>query len=155
MIPELRNLSEIETNLLLNTPALVTLLIAGAEGNIEAKELDWGAKITHFRGEDRQSILQNYYKEVDANFNDILKQLISAMPQEVNERTTAINNELQKINEIYPKLEQDLSRELHKSYKSLAKHVAQASGGIWGYGSISPQEQKLIDLEVIKDPEII
>jgi len=152
MIPEFRNLNEKEISLLLNAPALISLLIAGAEGNIEEKEIDWGAKIAHFRGEDRQSILQNYYQEVDAIFNETLNQLITAMPQDVNERTKTINNELQKLNNILPKLDNNFARELHKSYVTLAKHVAQASGGIWGYGSISPAEQKLIELEVIKSP---
>ena len=153
MIAEFRNLNEKEINLLFNAPALITLLIAGAEGNIEEKETDWGAKITHFRGEDKESILQSYYQEVDSCFNDTLKELISAMPEDVDERTKAINSELQKLNEILPKLDQNFAKELYKSYVSLAKQVAQASGGLWGYGSISPAEQKLIDLEVIKSPE--
>jgi len=155
MIAEFRNLNEKEINLLLNAPALITLLIAGAEGNIEEKETDWGAKITHFRGENKESILQSYYKEVDSCFNESLKELILAMPENVDERTLAVNSELQKLNDILPKLGQNFAKEIHKSYVTLAKHVAQSSGGIWGYGSISPQEQKLIDLEIIKSPDIL
>ena len=154
MILEFRNLNEKEINLLLNAPALITLLIAGAEGNIEEKETDWGAKITHFRGENKESILQSYYQEVDSCFNETLKELMSAMSKDVDERTKAINSELQKLNDILPKLDQNFAKELYKSYVTLAKQVAQASGGLWGYGSISPAEQKLIDLEVIKPPEI-
>jgi len=154
MILEFRNLNEKEINLLLNAPSLITLLIAGAEGNIEEKETNWGAKITHFRGENKESILQSYYQEVDSCFNETLKELISAMPKNVDERTKAINSELQRLNDILPKLVQNFAKELHKSYVTLAKHVAQASGGIWGYGSISPQEQKLIDLEIIRSPDV-
>lgn len=153
MIAEFKNLSEKEINLLMNAPTLITLLIAGAEGNIEEKETDWGAKITHFRGENKESTLQSYYKEVDSCFNETLKELVSALPENVDERTAATLSELQKLNDILPKLSQNFSKELYKSYVTLAKHIAQASGGIWGYGAISPEEQKLIDLDIIKSPD--
>lgn len=155
MISEFKNLNESEVNLILNAPALITLLIAGAEGNIEEKEMDWGAKIAHFRAEDKHSVLQNYYQQVDAIFNESLKQYVSAMPQDVIERTNKINVELQKLNDIFPKIDPNFAKEAYKSYVSLAKQVAQASGGLWGYGSISPEEQKLIDLEVIRSPEMV
>ncbi len=38
MIAEFKNLSEKEINLLMNAPTLITLLIAGAEGNIKKKK---------------------------------------------------------------------------------------------------------------------
>lgn len=153
MISEFRNLSESEINLMLNAPALVTLLIAGAEGKIDEKETDWGAKVAHFRAEDKNSIMQNYYKEVDSIFNDSLAAYLSGFPEDVKERTDKINSELAKINDILPKLDKNFAAEFYKGIISLSKQVAKADGGIWGYGSISPEEQKLIDLDVINPPE--
>jgi len=132
-------------------PALVTLLIAGAEGNIDQKEIDWGSKIAHFRANDH-SILQNYYQEADKNFNETLKELIEKMPPDVSERNNKINQELSKLNNIFPKLDVSFSKEIYKSLLSLSRHVAEASGGIWGYGSISPEEKKLMNLEFINPP---
>lgn len=151
MIPEFNDLNQQEINLLLNTPALLTLLIAGAGGDIDKKEIDWGAKIAHFRA-GQSTILQNYYKEVDKIFTDSLNEFLRVMPKDESERSNKINNELKKINDILPKLDPEFAKELYKSFLSLSKQVAKASGGIWGYGSISPEEQKYLDLEVIKPP---
>ena len=151
MIYEFKNLTEEESNLMLITPALVTLLIAGAEGKIDQKETDWGEKITHFRANEH-SIIQNYYLEVDKNFNETLRKLIEAMPPDVKERSDKINKQLETLNKIFPKLDQEFVKEFYKSLLSLAKLVAKASGGIWGYGSISPEEKKYLDLHAIEPP---
>lgn len=151
MIHEFKNLTEEESNLMLITPALVTILIAGAEGKIDDKEIDWGTSITHIRANEH-SIVQNYYLETDRNFNETLKKLIEVLPQDVKERSNKINSELKKINNILPKLDPEFSKEFYKGLLSLAKHVAEASGGIWGYGSISPEEKKHLNLHVIDPP---
>lgn len=151
MIHEFKNLTEEESNLMLMTPALVTLLIAGAEGNIDEKEIDWGTKITHFRANEH-SVIQNYYQESDKNFNETLKKLIEVMPDDVTERSDRINGELKKLNSILPKLDPEFSNLFYKSLLSLSQHVAKASGGIWGFGSVSPEEKKYLDLHVIDPP---
>lgn len=153
MIPEFKNLNQEEMDVLINSPALITLLIAGADGKINEKEVDWGAKIAHFRALDEQSILQNYYLEVDKTFNEALKELSSKVPLDKDERISKINQELEKNNAIFKKLDSNFAKELYKSYLRLAKQVAKASGGIWGYGSISPEEQKQLDLHVINPVE--
>jgi len=152
MLPEFKNLTEEETSLMLMTPALVTLLIAGVEGDIDKKEMDWGGKIAHFRA-NADNILQGYYREADNSFPETLNSLIKAMPEDVKERSEKIKNELSKLNDILPKLDPEFSREFYNSMRSLSRQVAQASGGVWGYGSISPEEQKYLDLESISPPE--
>jgi hypothetical protein len=151
MIHEFKNLTEEESNLMLMTPALVTLLIAGAEGNIDEKEIDWGTKITHFRANEH-SIIQNYYLETDKNFNETLQKLIEVMPKDVKKRSDRINGELKKLNRIFSKLDPQFSKVFYNSLLSLSKHVAKASGGLWGFGSISPEEKKYLDLHVIDPP---
>lgn len=151
MLPEFKNLSSDEVNIMYMAPALVTVLIAGAEGNIDKKETDWGAKIAHFRAV-VPSILQNYYHEVDKTFSQVIREIIDAVPEDAAQRSNKINEELAKLNAILPKLDPEFSQEFYKSMLSLSKQVAKASGGIWGYGSISPEEQKYLDLDVINPP---
>lgn len=151
MISEFKNLTEQEAGLMLTAPVLVTLLIAGAEGRIEEKETDWGAKITHFRA-NAPSVLQSYYQEVDKSFNDTMRDMVSKIPEDVTERNYKINQELSKLNDIFKKLDTGFVKEFYKSLLSLSKQVAQSSGGIWGYGAVSPEEKALLNLEVIKDP---
>jgi hypothetical protein len=150
MISEFRNLNKEEINLMLMAPALVAVLIAGAEGDIDKQEIDWGTKIAHFRAS-QPSLLQTYYQEVDKNFNDTLKEIIEAMPKDVTERSQKINQELQKLNNVFKKLDVSYAKEFYKSMLSFSKQIAKASGGI--YGSISPEEKKHLNLEVIQAPE--
>ena len=152
MISEFKNLNEEESSLMLMAPALVTLLIAGAEGTVDQKETDWATKITHMRA-GNSTILQDYFQEVEQNFTDMLHELIIAMPESTDERAEKINLELSKLNGILPKLNKDFAVEFYKSLLSLSKQVAQASGGVFGYGSISPEEKKFLDLDAINSPE--
>ncbi|MBS1517757.1 MAG: hypothetical protein JSS91_06690 [Bacteroidetes bacterium] len=153
MISEFRNLNREEIELMLDAPALVTLLIAGADGNIEQKQIDWGSKITHFRAKDEDSIMQSYYAEVEKTFDDTLAQYISAFPTDIEERAGIINKELSKINDILPKLSREFAKEFYEDMRTLSKQIAKATGGIWGYGSISAAEQKYLDLEIINPVE--
>jgi hypothetical protein len=74
------------------------------------------------------------------------------MPQDIKERTDKINTELEKLNEIMKKLDPVFAEEFYKSLLSLSNQVARASGGLWGYGSVSPEEKKHLNLEVINPP---
>lgn len=153
MIPEFNTLNELEVHLMIKAPVLVTILIAGAEGNIEEKEIDWGAKLAHIRSEDTDSTLQHYYREVDKSFKDLLKMFLVTLPDGLEERNKKIISELKKINHIIPKLEKKIAAEFYKGLLSLSKQVAKSSGGIWGFGSISPDEQKYVNLEFIHPPK--
>ena len=51
---QLHKLNDIERQQLLNAPVLITLLIAGADGKIDERELDWATRVTHFRKEQFQ-----------------------------------------------------------------------------------------------------
>ncbi|MBK9331432.1 MAG: hypothetical protein IPM96_03255 [Ignavibacteria bacterium] len=153
MIPEFKNLNQQETELMFDAPALVTLLIAGAEGNIEEKETDWGSKIVHFRAKDNEGILQGYYTEVEKTFKDTLSQFIETFPDNAEERGELIKKELTKLNEILPKLNRNFAKMFYEDMRSMSKQIAKITGGIWGYGSISAEEQRYLDLEIINPVE--
>ena len=154
MIPEFRNLSQSEINTIIDAPALVTILIAGAEGNIDEKEIEWGKYLVHFRVTDYESSsMMRVYNEVDRVFKDALDQYMESLPKDTDERSEEIKKRLSALNPIFKKVEYSFAKEYLNSLKSLAKQVAKASGGIWGYGSISPEEQRFLDLDMIELPE--
>ena len=49
MLEHFSNLNEDETKQLLDALPLITVLIAGADGNFEKDEMDWAEKVTHIR----------------------------------------------------------------------------------------------------------
>ncbi len=154
MIPEFRNLTQNEINTIVDAPALVTILIAGAEGKIDEKEIEWGKYVVHFRVTDYESSsMMRVYNEVDRVFMDALEQYIQSLPKDTDERSAEIKRRLSALNPIFRKVQLKFAKEYLDSLKSLAKQVAKASGGIWGYGSISPEEQRFLDLDMIELPE--
>ncbi len=153
MIPEFKSLTQLEINTIIDAPALVTILIAGAEGKIDEKEIDWGKYVVHFRvSEYESSSMMRVYKEVDKVFDDSIKQFMESLPQDTDERSAIITGKLSGLNSIFRKVDTEFAKEFYESLRTLAKQVAKSSGGIWGYGSISPQEQKYLELEMIEVP---
>ena len=68
------------------------------------------------------------------------------------EREKLLSEEISKVNDIWPKLESSFAIKLYASLKEIAKHIAEASGGVFGYMSVGYEESKLIDLKMIKKP---
>ncbi len=129
--------------------ALITILIAGADGNIEAKELQWAEKLTHIRSYAEPAELNALYEKVQAGFSAKLAELISVLPSDLEAREAAISDRLAQLNGILPLLENRIAYKMYKSYKSFAKHIAKASGGFLGFGSISREERRWISLSMI------
>lgn len=152
MIPQFKNLSEAEKTTLLDAPALIAILIAGADDDIDKKEIDYSSKIAHYRAANNESVLQGYYSEVDKFIGDAIPQQISTLPTELNNRQQILIEELKKVNEVLPKLDKSYAEELYQSWLSFAKSVAQSSGGLWGYASITPDEERLLGLSMINNP---
>ncbi len=68
------------------------------------------------------------------------------------ERNKRISGELEKLNPIFPKLDQAFAKELYDSFLSFAEQVAKASGGGLGYAAVSPEEKEWAQLNMITKP---
>ena len=73
------------------------------------------------------------------------------MSTEVDKRTSEISSLLEELNPILSTIDETVAYHLYKSYKSFAKHVAKASGGLFGFFSIGPEEKALLGLPML-DP---
>lgn len=150
MIPQFEGLNSEEQQLMVDAVALVTILIAGADGHIDTQELEWSKKLTEIRSyahEDSQ--IDAYYALVGENFESRLTELIGQFPQETEARQDVVSQQLAGLNEVFPKLEFNFARRIYKSLTSFARHVAKASGGFLGIGTISKEEAALLDLPMI------
>ncbi|MEM6804020.1 MAG: hypothetical protein AAF696_21625 [Bacteroidota bacterium] len=141
------DLSEVEVELLLKAPALITLLIAGADNDIDSKEKSLGEKLVNYRTFTSDTRLHEYYEAVNSGFAVKLDLLISAWKPN---STEDISQELAGLNAIMPKLESSYADLLKESWRSLAKKVAEADGGFLGMGGINKEEVVLIDLPMIE-----
>jgi hypothetical protein len=153
MIATFKKLHPDEIRLMKEVPALVTILVAGADENIEKKEMDWAAKITRFRKvTSKIPSLQDYYAEIDKDFQATLSRLLKTLPANTHERNAVISDELTKLNAILPKLSSEFATHFYQDLKSFAESIAKSAGGMMGMGSVSHEEEKWVWLEMIMQP---
>ena len=151
MAPELKKLSLQEVELLKKAPLLVSILIAGADGEIDRNEIK-GAMETARKKARGKSSLQAFYQDVSEDFEDKLKVLLQNYPSLPEPRGKQISTELAALSGIFNKVDGSLPMDIYKSLKTLALTIAKSSGGIFGLKTIGPEEAMFIDLKMIQPP---
>ncbi len=151
MIKEFSNLPSVDVELLYEVPLLITVLIAGADDNIDKDETNWAERISNYRRMNRPASLNDYYGEIAHQFQGKLERIIERFPPDVDKRAREIGHELKKLNVILEELPQIFAYELYTSYRTFAKQVAKASGGFLGFGAVSYEESKWVDLPMIRE----
>lgn len=152
MIKELERLSAPEAETMAKAPLLVCILIAGADNEIDKKEVKRAIALSEKKKDKVKVSLAQFYKEVSADFEDKLKIILQGLPVESTQRNPLIFEELSKINLILPKIEKYFAQEFYKSLRYIAKKIAESSGGMLGMKTVGEDESKLIGLPMIKDP---
>lgn len=152
MIPELKNLSESEIDLLKKIPAMVTILIAGADEQISKGELKEAINLTKIKQSKARKELLGYYQEIAPDFEKSLNQLLNSYPKEAEVRSKQVIEDIERLNDILKKVDKNWAHQFVDSMKDIAKRVAESAGGVFGYLSIGYEESKLIDLKMIKVP---
>lgn len=150
MVKEFQNLREDEVDVLMKAPVYVAILIAGADGEIDKSERKEAIAIASNRQSRSREQLNDYYNQID--FDADFDKLVGELPSGTEERTTAIIRELRKLNFILKKIDRPFAIKLHASLKDLSKKVAEASGGLLSYLTISYEESKLMELKMLQDP---
>ena len=140
-----------DLQLLLDAPALITILIGSADGHLDEDEIIGGHNATHIKEKTEELVLQPYYKMVSDSFDERIKYYISKLPSDYKIRNEEISKKLSELNRIYENLDKNFVEELNKSLRSLAHQIAKSSGGILGFGSESYEEKQWVDLSMIKN----
>lgn len=148
---ELESLSPDEQQILMDAVPYITILVAGADGDINVKEVQWAEKLTKIRAFSYEEHLRPFYKKVGIHYEERLHQLLATLPGNKEERIRVVSEELSKLNSILPKLDHFYARLYYNSLRSFADHVAHSSGGVMGWLSVDLEEYKILDLPMI-DP---
>jgi len=152
MIKEFELLSQSEQELLYSLPIYVAVLIAGADGVIDNKEVKKAITVANNKLKHARKNLIPYFNVANKDFEDKLKMAIANLPSGTKERQNVLTLKLKESNEAFDKLPKKYAIELYASLKETAKQIAEASGGVFGYMTIDFEESQLIDLKMIKDP---
>lgn len=154
MLNNLYQLNEEEKQELFDAIPVITLLIAGADGKIDKEELEGSEKIAKIRGFSGHEVMQEFYDKVGEDYSERLERWLKVIPQDTAERNTHLSSRIEKLNPILAKLDQEWGARMYESLTSFAKHVAKASGGFLGFGSVSKEEAALMDLPMLTPIEM-
>lgn len=144
-------LAKDDLQLLLDAPALITILIGSADGHLDEDEIMGGHNAALIKGTNEERILHSYYQRVSENFDDRVKYFITKLPEDYKVRNEEISKKLEGLNKVYKSLDQNFVEELNESLRSFAEQVAKSSGGILGFGAESYEEKQWVQLSMIKD----
>lgn len=146
-----QKLSEEEKDFAHDVPILAAILVAGADDDVSRMEKKVAAQVTYFKSH-TTSLLKDFYAEVSEDFHTKFERIFSKYPDSAAERNPAIREDLARVDEIIPKMDRVRGDEFVDSVLSVARNVAEASGGLLGYTVMKSSEQRALkNLELILD----
>jgi len=152
MLYQLEKLNKEEKELVLNAPAYITILIAGADDDISESEIKRSLELVHIKTFSESIEIRDIYEKIDANFDTRLNNLIDSLPSALDEREKAVIEALTKLNAIFHKMDERLSHKYYLSLLNFSAFIARAAGGVFGIERVSFREEKFVKLPMINDP---
>jgi hypothetical protein len=153
MLYHISKLHRDEQELIKKAPLLVSILVAGADGQVDADEISKSVNLIHTKSFSETSEIRHLYREIDHDVDAALENLLKALPTDMKEREARITEELSALNNIVVKLDKQIAVDFYKSLRSFAFRVAQTSGGIFGLGQINYHEKEVVKLSMLHLPE--
>lgn len=153
MTKALEQLTPQEVELMLKAPILVSILIAGADGRIDRKELQQ-ATLTVAQTMHADSDVGIFVSHVLEDFEDKLKILQQTFASEPEKRAQQVSQELALLNEILPKISDTFAAPYYDMLRTLADKIARSSGGMFGLRTIAPEEARYVNLPMIHPPSL-
>jgi hypothetical protein len=151
MIRHFEKLQDDEVELMLKAPILVAVLVAGADGVIDKKEV---SEVAHFLEKQTRikSELAEYFREVAPDFEDKMNVVLQGYPRKASERNLVIVEDLAKLNAILPRIASEFATQFYHILKKIAQKTAASSGGLLGMNAIDENEAKYLELYMIENP---
>lgn len=148
----LKSLTDEEVDTIISLPVYILFLIGGADNYIDKREIEWAEFVVKYRSKQYKSSIYQIYLLVSEVFKEKFDSLSIVLMREKNLklRNQYIINKIKEANPVLKKIDHDLSQEFISSLKSYAKGIAESSGGILGFGAISDEEKKYIELSMLE-----
>lgn len=149
MLKEFKNLTPDEQALMFDAIPLITILVAGADGNIDEVELAEAQKLADIRSFDNHGLVNAYYEIIDKGLTEKIREMSKELPNALEERQQEISSRLSGINALLAKMELPYGYLYFKSFRSFARHVAESHGGFLRFMTIGPKEAEVVDLPML------
>ncbi len=130
-------------------PYYITILMASADGHIDDLEVNKAIALSKQKNKYPHPDLECYYALVNQNYEDKLKFHIHNIPNSIEQRERFLLAKVKRAQSILNKLDQKYSLVLIDSMRDTALAIAKASGGVFSFGSISPEESRVLSLDLL------
>ncbi len=149
LITGFENLSKEEIDTLVEAPALITILVGAADGELDKEERVWSERLLRSRTYNNPKTLNEFYRVVVEGFWLKVHSEMAHLPQDPDTRNAEISTRLERLNPILAKLDIQLAADLYKGFLGLAEETAEASGGFLRLGAISAVEARWVKLPML------
>ena len=153
MLYHISKLHRDEQELVKKAPLLVSILVAGADGQVDSDEIEKAVKLIHTKSFSESSDIRHLYREIDHDVEAGLNALLKELPTDAEEREKRISEQLAGLNHILGKLDSQIATDFYNSLRSFALRVAQTSGGVFGMLQLNHHEKEVVKLPMINEPK--
>ncbi|MEO0732763.1 MAG: hypothetical protein AAFZ52_08015 [Bacteroidota bacterium] len=149
MLKEFQNLTPTEQQQMFDAIPLITILVAGADDDMDEVELAEAKRLADIRSYNNRGQLGAYYETIDDGLLERIQELSRELPNALQPRQSEITARLSLLNAILAKMREPFAYLYYKSFVSFAKHIAEAHGGFLRFMTIGPAEAEVIDLPML------
>jgi hypothetical protein len=149
IIEGFQHLAKGEIDALVEAPALITVLVGMADGELDGEERTWSERLLRSRTYNKPKELNEFYRVVVESFWARVHSEITHLPKDAATRNQELSERLSKLNPILAKLDIELASDLYKGFVGLAEETAKASGGFLRIGAVSAEEKKWMELPML------
>jgi hypothetical protein len=127
-------LSEEEYTQILDIPVWLSLMAAFAgDGKVSKSEKSEAVKLAHLRTFTSPHSLHEYYKKVDARFDERFETLIKRVPEKEENRLAYLEAQVKRAHAMLKNLDKDIASTLEESLESFYEHVFNADKSFFQY----------------------
>lgn len=149
MLTEFSSLSTEDQELLKNAPALITIMVGGADEDLSEEELGKALKTVRIRAYNEEYELQYFYQQLESEYDDQVAAIAQLLPSTAEERLQILSQRLTKVNTVLAQFSPETAYAFYQDLRSFATIVARAEGGFLRWITIGPKEAKVVDLPMI------
>lgn len=131
MITQFIKLSNEERELLYKAPVLVSVLASSSYNEVNKHQKADAVKLSHLKTFTATSLLLPYYAEVEKTFKEQFETSVEKYFPFDDSKRNDLKKEIEKVNRIIGKLDEDYARVLHRSLEGYARHVRKAAHSVF------------------------
>ena len=125
-----QNMTQEERKLLISAPIYISLLVATHDGAMNEEEKKAAQKHAHLKTFTADSVLSDYYKEVEGDFYEKIDELYNKLPQDAAEREISLREKIGQVESLLSKHPDEEAKKLLLSLESYSWHVSQSHKNI-------------------------